>query len=593
MRNHLVDILGVDLAEALREEEGHGCARRELRFDSENSILEELMLVLQVTFGAIDAGIGGVGNDDDDDAVCGNEEGFQSEHGYREGDEEEIEEGSEDDGDEWGSDSEGEEGWSDSEEVEEEEGGEDGGAVAESSTFITPKKNPVLVSTVFGVEEEVPAPSVGMVFGSWDEVDSYFWSYARQKGFGIVRAVAGFDKVKSDVGDGTFCKQKRNAKWTCDCYGRPSRKRKVDVLKEGLLHDEETVVKRKTKKCGCEVELYASVDEGGNWVVRRVHLEQKGHRVTPGKSKDVTMFRKHELMSKNGHLVNRVFAEKQRLELTEGDENGMIEYFNKMSADNQIFFHLCRFGKDGALQDVVWVDARCRAAYEEFGDVVCFDSTYLTNKFHLPYALFVGVNHHEQSILFGCALISRETAETYEWVLRTWLHCMGGKAPTSILTDQDPAIRKAVHITMRDTCHRWCIWHILQKFWKYVGKHEQYDAVKDEFENIIYGSLDAEEFVARWIDAMEYYELQENSLFEEREMWIPVYLKHLFWARMKTTQRSESFNHFFKGYVDKNTTLSEFVLRYCDAMTIRAEAERVADSNTIRYMRHLKTDFCL
>ena len=36
MRNRLEDILGVDLAEAIREdgEDGHGCAR-ELRFDSE------------------------------------------------------------------------------------------------------------------------------------------------------------------------------------------------------------------------------------------------------------------------------------------------------------------------------------------------------------------------------------------------------------------------------------------------------------------------------------------------------------------------------------------------------------------------------
>ncbi|XP_021744933.1 uncharacterized protein LOC110710897 [Chenopodium quinoa] len=210
-----------------------------------------------------------------------------------------------------------------------------------------------------------------MVFGSWDEVDSYFWSYARQKGFGIVRAGAGFSKVKSDLGDETYCKQKRNAKWTCDCYGRSSRKLKVDVLKEGLLQDEETVVKRKTKKCGCEVELYASVDEEGNWVVCRLHLEHKGHLVTSRKAKDITMFRKHEFVSKNGHLVNRVcnakksrvkvsqmyncFArekkgmdemsftqkdlenaadEKQRLKLTEGDANGMIEYFNKMSSDN-------------------------------------------------------------------------------------------------------------------------------------------------------------------------------------------------------------------------------------------------------------------
>ncbi|XP_021770673.1 protein FAR1-RELATED SEQUENCE 8-like [Chenopodium quinoa] len=329
-----------------------------------------------------------------------------------------------------------------------------------------------MVNTVFGVEEEGPAPTLGMVFGSWDEVDSFYWSYVKKKGLGIVRDAAGFVKVKKELGDGRCYKQKRNAKWTCECYGRPSRKRKVDALKEGLLQDEETVVKQKTKNCGCHVELYASVDEEVNWVVRRLHLGHTGHIVTPEKSKDVTMFRKHELDVKNGHLVNpmcnakksrvkvlqmyncfareqngvdqmlftqkdleNAVAEKQRLELTEGDANGMIEYFNKMSVDNHNFFLLCRFGKDGALQDVVWVDARSRGAYEEFGDVACFDCTYLTNKFHLPFAVFFGVNHHGQSILFGCALISQETAETYEWVLRTWLHCMGGKAPISILTD--------------------------------------------------------------------------------------------------------------------------------------------------------------
>ncbi|XP_021754610.1 protein FAR1-RELATED SEQUENCE 8-like [Chenopodium quinoa] len=322
-----------------------------------------------------------------------------------------------------------------------------------------------MVHTVFDVEEEVPPTSLGMVFGSWDELDTNFWSYARQKGFGIVRATFGWVDVKKELEKGKCCKQRRNAKWTYDCYGYASRKRKQDALKEGLLQDEETVQKRKTKKYGCPVELYASVNEERNWVVRRLNLEHKGHIVTPGKSKDVAMYQKHELMVKNNHLVKQVHtakkskvkvyqmyscydrehngveemtftqrdlenvvAQKTRLELTEGDANGMIEYFNKMCVDNQNFFHLCRFGKDGALQDVVWVDARSRAAYEEFEDVVCFDSTYLTNKFHLPFAMFIGVNHHGQSILFGCALISRETTETYEWMLRTWLHCMGGRA---------------------------------------------------------------------------------------------------------------------------------------------------------------------
>ena len=43
--------------------------------------------------------------------------------------------------------------------------------------------------------------------------------------------------------------------------------------------------------------------------------------------------------------------------------------------------------------------------YEYFGDVVCFDTTYKKNKDGRPFALFVGVNHHKQTIIFGDALL--------------------------------------------------------------------------------------------------------------------------------------------------------------------------------------------
>jgi hypothetical protein len=37
-----------------------------------------------------------------------------------------------------------------------------------------------------------------------------------------------------------------------------------------------------------------------------------------------------------------------------------------------------------------------------------FDTIYLTNRYDIPFALFVGVNHHGQSILLGVGLISKE-----------------------------------------------------------------------------------------------------------------------------------------------------------------------------------------
>ncbi|XP_039117870.1 uncharacterized protein LOC120253638 [Dioscorea cayenensis subsp. rotundata] len=54
--------------------------------------------------------------------------------------------------------------------------------------------------------------------------------------------------------------------------------------------------------------------------------------------------------------------------------------------------------EEGRLKNVFWADARSIAAYEAFGDVISFDTTYLTNKYDMPFAPFVGVNHHGQTV---------------------------------------------------------------------------------------------------------------------------------------------------------------------------------------------------
>ena len=46
---------------------------------------------------------------------------------------------------------------------------------------------------------------------------------------------------------------------------------------------------------------------------------------------------------------------------------------------------------------------------------------------------------------------------------------------------------------------------------------------------------------------------------------------------MTTTQRSESMNDFFDGYVHSSTTLKEFVDQYDNALRKKAKNESVAD----------------
>ncbi|XP_021854509.1 protein FAR-RED IMPAIRED RESPONSE 1-like [Spinacia oleracea] len=372
--------------------------------------------------------------------------------------------------------------------------------------FTTPKKRTVV--TAYGEEEEVLELKVGMVFPGWEEIEQQFRGYTKQKGFGVARRCGSLKSSVSHTKDGSdkekgIGKEKRNCLWTCECYGVPERRRKV-------IGD----------KVACDSQLHEVIGSG-----------------------------------------------ERKARASGGDAKAMFDYFKKTKADNSDFFHVYRQGANGMLQDVLWVDARSRAAYEEFGDVVFFDSTYLTNKYKMPFANFVGANHHGQSILLGCALVSHENSDTFEWIFGNWLECMGGKATIGILTDQDPAMRRALRSTMSDTCHRWCIWHILQKFSRKLGTPLEYPDLKVDLERAIYDSLTCDEFELNWATVMERYQADDDwleGLYAERNMWVPAYVKHLFWAGMKTSQRVESINNFFDQYVHRHTHLYEFVEAYCE-----------------------------
>ncbi|XP_028093652.1 protein FAR-RED IMPAIRED RESPONSE 1-like [Camellia sinensis] len=84
----------------------------------------------------------------------------------------------------------------------------------------------------------------------------------------------------------------------------------------------------------------------------------------------------------------------RRLRLGEGDAESLQSYFIRMQAHSEKFFYVINVDEEFRIRNLFWADARSRAMYESFGDVVSFDTTYLTNKYDMPFAQFVGVNHH-------------------------------------------------------------------------------------------------------------------------------------------------------------------------------------------------------
>ncbi|XP_040993336.1 protein FAR-RED IMPAIRED RESPONSE 1-like [Juglans microcarpa x Juglans regia] len=116
----------------------------------------------------------------------------------------------------------------------------------------------------------------------------------------------------------------------------------------------------------------------------------------------------------------RNYIDKARhLRLGKGGAEALREYFCRMQYKNLGFFALMDLDDDGRLMNVFWADPCSMAAYQYIGDVVTFDTTYLTNRYGMPFAPFVGVNYHGQLILLGAGLISNEDTETFVWLFQT------------------------------------------------------------------------------------------------------------------------------------------------------------------------------
>ncbi|GFY96076.1 hypothetical protein Acr_11g0003820 [Actinidia rufa] len=107
--------------------------------------------------------------------------------------------------------------------------------------------------------------------------------------------------------------------------------------------------------------------------------------------------------------------------------------------------------------------------------------------------------------------------------------------------------------------------------------YKEYKSIRRSIKSVVYDSLSAEEFEQSWENLIKQFDLQNNGwlagLYEERHRWVPAFVKDTFWAGMSTTQRSESMNAFFDGYVHSNTSLKEFVEQYDNALRKKVQQE--------------------
>ncbi|XP_068665414.1 protein FAR1-RELATED SEQUENCE 5-like [Aristolochia californica] len=451
--------------------------------------------------------------------------------------------------------------------------------------------------------EAIREPYVGMEFKSEGDARAFYNAYARRVGFGTrVRYSHRSDRDKQIVVQRYVCS------------------------KEGFRQNTEGTRKRDRAitRVGCNASMTVRKVNPGTWVVKSFEREHNHPLVSPtqvqflrshkGKScavKNLSRNANRSLMGScndvmmglngqssgvaNADLIERHFVSHlptlRRRNLNAGDTQTILEYFKHMQSENPSFFYAAQVDKEDHMTNFFWADATSKMAYKYFGDVITFDTTYLTNKYRMPFAPIVGVNHHNQSALFGCALLADDTKSSYVWLFKTWLKAMGGRHPISIITDQDRAIQAAVAEVFPNTRHRFCMWHIqrklLEKLGQVVRTHKNF---KDEFQKCIYQTKTIEEFESSWGLLLDTFDLRGNQwlqlLYEDRQHWVPVYLKGTFFAEMSTTQRSYAF---FDGFVNVNTSPEEFFRQYDNALDSRYYKEVRAEFDTMYTTPNLKT----
>ncbi|XBI05105.1 hypothetical protein VPH35_133302 [Triticum aestivum] len=123
----------------------------------------------------------------------------------------------------------------------------------------------------------------------------------------------------------------------------------------------------------------------------------------------------------------------------------------------------------------------------------------------------------------------------------------------------------AIADAFKNTVHKLCHWHIMKKYREHLAYlYYLHKDFKDEFTSMLNWPLMPTEFEAAWKRLMDKYNLHDDAtmvgMWNERERWISAYFKELFYAKMTSTQQSESMNYVLKkNFVSEGQNLHRFV----------------------------------
>ncbi|XP_010522310.1 PREDICTED: protein FAR1-RELATED SEQUENCE 2 [Tarenaya hassleriana] len=396
-------------------------------------------------------------------------------------------------------------------------------------------------------------PRNGLEFDSKEAAYYFYREYARSVGFGITIKASRRSKKSGKFID---------VKIACSRFGA---KRQPGT----------GVNPRSCPKTGCKAGMHMKRKEDEKWVICNF-VKEHNHEICPddfyigvgGKKKQA------------GDVVHQKKGLQLALEVE--DINLMLDHFMAMQEQQPGFFYAIDLDGEKHVRNVFWLDSKAKHCYDSFSDVVLFDTFYVRNGYKVPFAPFVGVSHHCQYVLLGCALIGEESASTFSWLFRTWLKAIGGQAPKVIITYQDKLLSEVIMEILPTARHCFCLWNLLGELpEKLISFVDQYDDFMKSFRECIHGSWTDEQFERRWSEMVGKFELNRNewvlSLFNDRKKWAPHYFQGICLAGMSGHEKSGSIASRFDKHMDSEATFKDFFIQYTNFLRDTCDVEERFD----------------
>ncbi|KAL1211821.1 Protein FAR1-RELATED SEQUENCE 7 [Cardamine amara subsp. amara] len=411
-------------------------------------------------------------------------------------------------------------------------------------------------------QPKAPEPYAGLEFGSANEACQFYQAYAEVVGFRVRIGQLFRSKVDGSI---------TSRRFVCS--------------KEGFQHP---------SRMGCGAYMRIKRQDSGGWIVDRLNKDHN-HELEPGK-KNAGMKKITDDVTGGLDSVDLIQLNDFSNHINKTRENTigkewyavLLDYFQSKQAEDMGFFYAVELDSNGSFMSIFWADSRSRFACSQFGDVVVFDTSYRKGDYSVPFATFIGFNHHRQPVLLGGALVADESKEAFSWLFQTWLRAMSGRRPRSFVADQDLPIQQAAAQVFPGTHHRFSAWQIRSK------ERENLRSFPNEFsyeyEKCLYQSQTTVAFDTMWSALVNKYGLRDNmwlrEIYEKRENWVPAYLRANFFGGIPV---NGTFEPFYGTSLSSLTSLREFISRYEQGLEQRREEERKEDFNSYNLQPFLQT----